>query len=83
MVQLPDTTYQQILKDQKGQAEKILLLEAEVQWYKEQLGLAKKRLYGPKSEASPVGQVEMLFNEAEACALLGNRLVRREADPIG
>lgn len=68
MVQLQDTTYQEIQKLQQAQAEKILLLEAEVQWYKEQLGLAKKRLYGPTSEASPVGQVQMLFNEAEACA---------------
>jgi len=45
-----------------------LLLKAEVAWYREQLGLAKKRLYAPSSEQSPVGQEEMLFNEAEACA---------------
>jgi transposase len=68
MVQLEDKTYQEIQKSQEAQAEKILLLEAEVAWYREQLGLATKRLYGPKSEASPVGQEEMLFNEAEACA---------------
>src|SRR5438874_1460315 len=68
MVQLEDTTYHEIVKVGQAQTEKILLLEAEVQWYREQLGLAKKRLYGPKSEASPVGHNEMLFNEAEACA---------------
>jgi transposase len=65
MTQHDATTYQQALK---ARDEKILLLQAEVQWYKEQFGLAKKRLYGPKSEPSPVTQEAMLFNEAEACA---------------
>lgn len=64
-----DKTYQVMLE---AQAEKITLLEAEVAWYREQLGLAKKRLYAPSSEKSPTqgvpGQEEMLFNEAEACA---------------
>lgn len=48
--------------------ERNILLETEVTWYKEQFGLAQKRLYAPSSERSPVGQEEMLFNEAEACA---------------
>jgi transposase len=55
-------------------------LKAENQWLKEQLGLAKHRLFAPSSEKTPVGhtserrlrlprEVEaMLFNEAEACA---------------
>src|SRR5579859_7612313 len=43
-------------------------LKAENQWLKEQLGLAKHRLFAPSSEKSPVGQEAMLFNEAEACA---------------
>ncbi len=68
MLQSEDKIYQEIQKDRQAQAEKIRLLEAEVQWYKEQLGLAKKRLYAPSSEKSPVGQEAMLFNEAEACA---------------
>jgi transposase len=68
MIQLEETTYKEIIKVREAQSEKILLLEAEVDWYREQLGLAKKRLYGPKSEASPVAQEAMLFNEAEACA---------------
>ena len=68
MVQLEDKTYREIVKARQAQTEKILLLEAEVAWYKEQLGLAKKRLYGPSSEKTPVGQEAMLFNEAEACA---------------
>jgi transposase len=68
MVQLEDTIYKEIVKTRQAQTEKIALLEAEVQWYKEQLGLAKKRLYGPSSEKTPVGQEAMLFNEAEACA---------------
>jgi transposase len=43
-------------------------LKAEIQWLKEQLGLAKHRLFAPSSEKTPVGQEVMLFNEAEACA---------------
>jgi transposase len=42
-------------------------LKAENQWLKEQLGLAKHRLFAPSSEKTPVGQEAMLFNEAEAC----------------
>ena len=45
-----------------------LVLKAEIQWLKEQLGLSKLRLYAPSSEATPPGQETMLFNEAEACA---------------
>jgi len=56
MVQLEDKTYQDLLTTQKAQAEENLLLKAEVAWYREQLGLAKKRLYAPKSEQSPVVQ---------------------------
>jgi transposase len=43
-------------------------LKAENQWLKEQIGLAKHRLFAPSTEKSPVGQEAMLFNEAEACA---------------
>src|SRR5580658_1416640 len=43
-------------------------LKAEIQWLKEQLGLAKHRLFAPSTEKTPVGQEAMLFNEAEACA---------------
>src|SRR5580700_5953808 len=43
-------------------------LKAENQWLKEQIGLAKHRLFAPSSEKTPVGQEAMLFNEAEACA---------------
>jgi transposase len=68
MVQLEDTIYKEIVKTHQAQTEKIALLETEVAWYREQLGLAKKRLYGPKSEKTPVAQEAMLFNEAEACA---------------
>lgn len=68
MISLEECAYQDLLKQQRAQAEKIALLETEVQWYREQLGLAKKRLYGSKSEASPLTQEAMLFNEAEACS---------------
>lgn len=43
-------------------------LKAENQWLKEQVGLARHRLFAPSSEKTPVGQEAMLFNEAEACA---------------
>jgi transposase len=49
-------------------AEENVRLKAENQWLKEQLGLAKHRLFAPSSEKTPVGQEAMLFNEAEACA---------------
>jgi len=49
-------------------AQEMARLKAENQWLKEQLGLAKHRLFAPSSEKSPVGQEAMLFNEAEACA---------------
>ena len=49
-------------------AEEMARLKAENQWLKEQLGLAKHRLFAPSSEKTPVGQEAMLFNEAEACA---------------
>ena len=80
MVQLEDKTYQEILKARESQAEKILMLETEVQWYKQQFGLAQKRLYGPSSEKSPVGQEEMLFNEAEVCAAPARPDI--ETDPV-
>jgi transposase len=67
MVQLDDQTYSQLLES-KAVAGKVPLLEAENQWLKEQLGLAKSHLYAPSSEASPPGQEAMLFNEAEAGA---------------
>lgn len=68
MVQDENKIYQEIVQISKAQADKIRRLEAEILWYKQQFGLAQKRLYGPSSEKSPVGQEEMLFNEAEACA---------------
>ena len=68
MIQLEDKTYHEILKARRAQTEKILLLEAEVEWYKQQFGLAQKRLYGPSSEQVTPGQEAFLFNEAEACA---------------
>ena len=52
----------------RSQANEILLLKQEIQWLKEQLGLAKHRQFAPSTEASPPGQETMLFNEAEVCA---------------
>lgn len=68
MTPLKDTTSQQILPTREELSEEVLRLKAENQWLKEQLGLAKHRLYAPKTEASPPGQEAMLFNEAEICA---------------
>src|SRR5882757_8540667 len=50
-------------------AEENLRLKAENQWLKEQLGLAKHRLFAPQSEKSPTGQEALLFNEAETLAV--------------
>jgi len=59
----PDTPLSQQALAQENAA-----LKAENQWLKEQLGLAKHRLFAPSSEKTPVGQEALLFNEAEACA---------------
>ena len=65
----PDlTTCPQPAPTPEALAEEMARLKAENQWLKEQLGLAKHRLFAPSSEKTPVGQEAMLFNEAEACA---------------
>lgn len=46
-------------------------LKAEIQWLKEQLGLAKHRLFAPSADKAPTGQESLLFNEAEATAAPG------------
>ncbi|HLJ91616.1 MAG TPA: IS66 family transposase [Gemmataceae bacterium] len=57
------------IQDQNARlAQQVLQLKAENQWLKEQLGLAKHRLFAPKTEQSSPAQVALLFNEAEACA---------------
>ena len=64
-----DTTIRpEPLPTQQALAQENAALKAEIQWLKEQLGLAKHRLFAPSSEKTPVGQEAMLFNEAEACA---------------
>ena len=68
MVLLEDKTYQDLIASGEAKDDEILLLKATAEWYREQLGLAKTRLYSPKSEHAPVGQEPLLFNEAEACA---------------
>jgi transposase len=68
MVKLEETTYRELLKSSQERAQladQLLLAKAEIQWYREQLGLAKSRLYAPSSEKSPLGQEFFLFNEAE------------------
>ena len=70
MVKIEEKTYQELLEDRREKAEladKLLLAQAEIQWYREQLGLAKSRLYAPSSEQMLTGQ-DSLFNEAEALA---------------
>jgi transposase len=67
----PDTTIRpETLATPEALATENAQLKAEIQWLKEQLGLARHRLFAPKSEKTPVGQEAMLFNEAEACAAL-------------
>src|ERR1051325_86388 len=71
MVKIAETTYQELLEDQREKArlaDQLFLAKAEIAWYREQLGLAKSRLFAPSSEASPPGQEFLLFNEAETAA---------------
>ena len=69
MVQIQAKTSIQAPRAQDALLSEILQLKTENQWLKEQLGLAKHRLYAPSAEPSPPGQEAMLFNEAEACAV--------------
>ena len=62
------TTQSATLPTSEALAQENAQLKAEIQWLKEQLGLAKHRLFAPSSEKTPVGQEALLFNEAEACA---------------
>src|SRR5579862_8877856 len=62
------TTSQQPPPTREALEEENGRLKAENQWLKEQLGLAKHRLFAPSAEKTPVGQEAMLFNEAEATA---------------
>ena len=72
MVQLEDTTYADLQSRAQKSTEledEILRLKAENQWYREQIGLAAKRLYGSSSERMPAGREGSLFNEAEQEAM--------------
>jgi transposase len=60
-----EKTHHELLQTNDRLCNQILQLKAENQWLKEQLGLAKKRLYGPSSEQTTPGQAALLFNEAE------------------
>lgn len=60
MVTISETEYE-------GLKARTMELEQKLQWVMEQLGLAKKRQFGPSSEKSMYGQMD-LFNEAEAGA---------------
>lgn len=53
-------------QDYSGLHAQYVQLKAENQWLREQLGLAKKRIFGPSSERTPIGQEVLAFNEAEA-----------------
>jgi transposase len=68
MGQTDTTTSHQPPPTQATLLEEMARLKAENQWLKEQLGLAKHRLFAPSSEKTPQGQEAMLFNEAEATA---------------
>lgn len=68
MGQTDTTTCSEPPSTQEALVEEMARLKAENQWLKEQLGLAKQRLFAPSTEKTPVGQEALLFNEAEACA---------------
>ena len=68
MTQLKDTTPDTKEQTHQSLTEENRRLKAENQFLKEQLGLAKHRLFAPSSEKSPTSQEALLFNEAEATA---------------
>jgi len=69
MVQLEEATYQEMLEKIEGgrkAEEELLLAKLELQWFREQLGLSKLKLYGASSEKEPPhGPDSLFFNEAE------------------
>lgn len=67
MAQIQDKTDPDLRTANQQLASENRNLKAEIYWLKEQLGLAKHRLYAPTSEKSAPGQEALLFNEAEAC----------------
>jgi transposase len=68
VVILKDQTHQELLDTAREQAQKISQLEAENQWLKEQIGLARHQRFGSSSEKSSPEQIALIFNEAELCA---------------
>ena len=68
MILIDPRDHQELLQANTRLSDENLQLKAECQWLKEQLGLSKKRLFGPSSEQAPCGQEVLVFNEAEALA---------------
>ncbi len=72
MIQLDEKTYEKLLqatRETAQLADQVLLLKAEVAWYREQIRLSVLRHFGPSSEKTPLGQeIFLFFNEAEALA---------------
>ncbi|HEV2472378.1 MAG TPA: transposase, partial [Chthonomonadales bacterium] len=70
MVLAPENnlTRRQLEEIIERQAQQIEHLQAQLAWIKEQMGIAKKRMYGASSEKSHPGQQAFVFNEAEETA---------------
>lgn len=68
MVILTEQVHQEMLDTTKRLADEVEQLKAEIQWLKEQIGLAKHHQFGSSSEKSSSEQIASLFNEAEVCA---------------
>ena len=52
----------------ESQAQKIVELEAQLQWLKEQFRLAQRQQFGASSEHTSAEQHALVFNEAEELA---------------
>src|SRR5579863_289161 len=71
MVLLEETTYQELVNTSKAYeslAVRFAAVEAELKWLKEQIALSKSHRFSARSEKTPAGQQEMIFNEVEATA---------------
>ncbi len=65
------TSYKRVNTDDSKVLElqmEVDLLQAELNWYKEQFTLHNKRQFGASSEQTPLPDQISLFNEAEVCA---------------
>lgn len=70
MVMLVEKSHAELIQTVQDQGDKIVQLEAKINWFEEQHRLALHKKFGVSSEQSHLAQEALLFNEAEANAIV-------------